>query len=77
MSAHTIEDGRARAYYCPLAAGAPRGPRASRAPRHLGAESPPDNGMHPTANTTALKFLQWLEAAGDAGREAAQVSGRS
>jgi hypothetical protein len=28
----------------------------------------PNNGMHPTADTLLLKFLQWLVAAGDAGR---------
>ena len=28
----------------------------------------PNTGLHPTADTTALKFLQWLGAAGDAGR---------
>ena len=27
-----------------------------------------NNGMHPTADTTALKYLQGLGAAGDAGR---------
>jgi len=30
-----------------------------------------NNGMHPTADTTAFKFLQTLGAAGDAGRYAA------
>jgi hypothetical protein len=29
---------------------------------------PPNNGMHPTADTLLLKFLQRLGAAGDAGR---------
>ena len=33
--------------------------------------APPNNGMHPTADTTALKFLQRCGAAGDAGRYAA------
>ena len=28
----------------------------------------PNNGMHPTANTTVLMFLQRCRAAGDAGR---------
>jgi hypothetical protein len=27
---------------------------------------PPNNGMHPTANTLLVKFLQTLGAAGDA-----------
>jgi len=31
----------------------------------------PNNGMHPTADTTILKFLQRCGAAGDAGRSAA------
>ena len=30
----------------------------------------PNNGMHPTADTTAVKFLQSCGAAGDAGRQA-------
>jgi hypothetical protein len=29
---------------------------------------PPNNGMHPTADTLLVIFLQWLGAAGDAGR---------
>ena len=32
-----------------------------------------NNGMHPTADTIALNFQQWLGAAGDAGRYAASV----
>jgi len=28
----------------------------------------PDNGLYPTADTTAFKFLYWCGAAGDAGR---------
>jgi hypothetical protein len=30
--------------------------------------APSNNGMHPTADTTLVKFLQRLGAAGDAGR---------
>ena len=30
--------------------------------------APPNNGMHPTADTLLVKFLQRLVAAGDAGR---------
>ena len=30
--------------------------------------APPNNGMHPTADTTVVKFSEWLGAAGDAGR---------
>ncbi len=33
--------------------------------------APPNNGMHPTADTLLLKFLQWRGAAGDAWRYAA------
>ena len=29
----------------------------------------PNNRIHPTADTTYLMFFQWLEAAGDAGRQ--------
>jgi hypothetical protein len=32
---------------------------------------PHNNGMHPTADTMALKFLHMCGAAGDAGRYAA------
>lgn len=28
----------------------------------------PNNGMHPTCDTAAVKFLQWLGRAVDAGR---------
>jgi hypothetical protein len=33
----------------------------------------PNNGMHPTADTTAFKYLQRHGAAGDAGRYAASL----
>jgi hypothetical protein len=34
---------------------------------------PPNNGMHPTADTTLVMLRQWLGAAGDAGRYAASI----
>jgi hypothetical protein len=37
-------------------------------PRGLKVTAPPNNGMHPTADTQLVKFLQWFVAAGDAGR---------
>jgi hypothetical protein len=37
------------------------------------AHPPPDNGPHPTADTTALKPRESCGAAGDAGREAADL----
>ena len=33
----------------------------------------PNNGMHPTADTLLLIYLQWCGAAGDAGRYAAST----
>ena len=38
---------------------------------HVAMQQQPNNGMHPTADTTDFKFLQSLGAAGDAGRWAA------
>ena len=35
---------------------------------HFIVNAAPNNGMHPTADTLLLKFLQSLGAAGDAGR---------
>ena len=37
-------------------------------------EAQPNNGMHPTRDTTALKLQRKLGRAGDAGRSAAPVS---
>jgi hypothetical protein len=37
----------------------------------------PNNGMHPTADTLLVKFLQWPGAAGDAWRYVAFCSGWS
>ena len=37
----------------------------------IASAAPHNNGMHPTADTTVLKFLQSLRATGDARRYAA------
>ncbi len=42
----------------------------------IGSWTPPNNGMHPTRDTTAFIFLHRLGRAGDAGRYAASSLGR-